>query len=313
MDGVFAYVFLAACVVIGDQVVRAVVRKRDPDSVDTKLQLPGDHEYNSLEDDPHDVGSILQAAEEGDTDAMLTISGYYTMGIGGLQDDAEAFEWCKRAVEAGDPDGLMPLATMLRYGLGTERDDSEALRLYEILAEEGDVAAMIYAAEMHERGLGTARDEATATAWLRKAERIATPRQYTRLGDVYLTGDVKPPDYAKAFDLYMKGTQCEFPALFRSRGNTKSGPDPLALIAVGRMYAQGNAVEQDQSRADDWFVRALDTRSPTAIALLAEMFRTGDCVPRDEKRAAELSEMAVMLGFVSFEDDSRPDIATKPD
>lgn len=63
-----------------------------------------------------------QAADAGNTEAMVHLGRAYHRGEGITQDDVRAYELFKRAADGGDAFGMYLLACCYQYGLGTEKD-----------------------------------------------------------------------------------------------------------------------------------------------------------------------------------------------
>jgi hypothetical protein len=290
MDLVFVVVLLAAIALVanwfrGDETVQP------QDSSSPAAQEDTDLPEQSR---PERFAQLLPAAESGDPGAMLAVAELLETGGGGApQDDARAFEWVRRAAGAANPDAHFPLAAMLRHGRGTPPDPERALEIFLRLAGEGHIEAMIAAGTMLCRGEGTAPDPETGKRWLAQAEERGGPRDLTSLADLWLAGDGIPADHARAMRLYRQAAD-QRAAYFDIYGLPQLWKaDPMAMIALGRMHALGQGTRHgpDPVRATDWYSRALGTGDSEAIATLAKMHREGDCVPRDEAKAAELDAL----------------------
>jgi hypothetical protein len=246
---------------------------------------------------PESLETLLPDAEAGDPDAMLGLASLYASGDGDVsQDYGLAFHWCKRAADAGSTDAWIPLATMYRRGRGTLRDDRQALDYYLRAAGQGRTDAMVTVGWMYARGIGTQQNQQTAREWLDKVETTGGPEDLARLGEMYLAGDGVGQDLARARQLFLQAADTR-PVYFDIYGLPNPWkPDPLAMIALGRMHALGQGVDPDQSVASDWFARAVQTGDPRAARVLAQMHRDGDCVEQDDAVASQLLKMAGLSG-----------------
>lgn len=234
-------------------------------------------------------------AAAGDTSAMLSLAANCAIEGGSEQDYEKAFQYCKEAAEDGDMDALMPLATMYHRGRGVARDDHEAFQLFLKAAELDYPEAMVSVAWMYGRGAGTVRSPEKALEWLTKAEKQGSAECLTRIADMYVSGDAIEQDYQKARGLYelAAATQPIYFSLYGFRESWK--PDPLAMIGLGRMYAKGLGVEANADTAMDWYARALQTQDPRVADVLAHMYREGDCIEKDDRKAFEMERLAVEL------------------
>ncbi len=290
MDIVFVLMLLAVMALV-DNWFRGDRTTRPPGSPSPAAQGDADLPEQSR---PEGYAQLLPAAESGDPDAMLATAELFATGDAGApQDEGQAFEWFRRAAEAGQPDARLPLANMLRHGRGTPPDPARALELLLALAREGHIEAMIAAGSMLCRGEGTPPDPEKGQRLLARAEERGGARDLTNLGDLYLAGDGINADPARAMRLYRQAAD-QRAAYFDIYGLPQLWKaDPMAMIALGRMHALGQGTRHgpDPERATDWYSRALATGDAEALGTLAKMHREGDCVPRDEAKAAELEAL----------------------
>jgi TPR repeat protein len=91
-----------------------------------------------------------RAAEQGEPEAELALSGWYLTGAEGIlpQSDQEAFLWAQRAAEKGLAKAEYALGYYFETGVGTACNLSEAKRWYLMAAEQGQKRAMARLAEL---------------------------------------------------------------------------------------------------------------------------------------------------------------------
>jgi uncharacterized protein len=273
-------------------IVVARTRRKRPKTAESVQPKTDEQPAQPVADFPCSVETHTRDAEKGDSGAMLALAGIYAAGEGVPRDYTRAFEWCRKALEAGNNDALLPMATMYRRGRGVARDDKKALDMYERAADQGQTEAMVMLGWMYGRGIGTPRNPEMATRWLARVEKNGRPEDLTRLGDMYVEGDGVPQDYVKAMQLYRLAAESREIYMDLYGLPQAAKPDSLAMIGIGRMYAQGRGVPRDDSAAMSWYAKALHTKDPVAAQVLAGMYRSGDGVPKDEDRAAELEALA---------------------
>ena len=86
---------------------------------------------------------FLDAAEQGDAQALYEVANCYFEGIGTEKNMQKAFEYSKRAALANNTDGLYSLGTCYEYGIGgAERDIDLAIAYYVQAAEYGNTPAL---------------------------------------------------------------------------------------------------------------------------------------------------------------------------
>jgi len=110
-------------------------------------------EYGSLGCEVNSRRSIAwfsRAAEQGDPEAELALSGWYLTGADGIlqQSDTEAFLWGQKAAEKGNAKAEFALGYYFETGIGTPPNLVEAKRWYLRAAEQGQKRAMARLAEL---------------------------------------------------------------------------------------------------------------------------------------------------------------------
>jgi uncharacterized protein len=99
-----------------------------------------------------------RAAEQGDPEAQLALSGWYLTGAEGVlpQSDQEAFLWAQKAAEKGLAKADFAVGYYLENGIGTASDIQEAKKWYFRAAQQGQKSAMSRLAELKKMPNGAA-------------------------------------------------------------------------------------------------------------------------------------------------------------
>ena len=99
-----------------------------------------------------------RAAEQGDPEAELALSGWYLTGAEGIlpQSDQEAFLWAQKAAEKGLAKAEFAVGYYIETGIGTASNLQEAKRWYLRAAEQGQKRAMARLAELKRMPSGSA-------------------------------------------------------------------------------------------------------------------------------------------------------------
>lgn len=111
------------------------------------------YEYGSLGcvvDPRKSIAWYSRAAEQGDAEASLALSGWYLTGAEGIlpQSDQEAFLWAQKAAEQGLAKAEFAVGYYTETGIGTNKDLAEAKKWYLRAAEQGQKRAMARLAEL---------------------------------------------------------------------------------------------------------------------------------------------------------------------
>jgi len=116
-------------------------------------------------------------------------------------------------------------------------NEQRAFALFKNLADQNKPDAIYWVAHMTELGLGTDRDPKKAIELYKKAAGQDVVPAELRLGQIYLNGDLVPPDYAQAKTYLEKAAY---------HGN------PRAAMLLGQMYRIGLGVAPDLVKAYAW-------------------------------------------------------------
>ena len=112
---------------------------------------------------------LKKKAEQGDTEAQITLGTMYLGGQEVPRDDAKAAKWFSKAAERGNAAAQGILAFMYRKGRGVSRDYAKSLKWYGKSASQNYAKAQFGLGRMHALGLGTPKDAAKAERWYRLA------------------------------------------------------------------------------------------------------------------------------------------------
>lgn len=105
------------------------------------------YEYGSLTcpvDPRRSIAWYTRAAERGDAESELALSGWYLTGSEGVlkQSDSEAYLWARRAANKGLPKAEYAVGYYSEVGIGVKQDIEEAKRWYMRAAAQGNKRAM---------------------------------------------------------------------------------------------------------------------------------------------------------------------------
>ncbi|KAJ2807657.1 hypothetical protein H4R20_001200 [Coemansia guatemalensis] len=185
----------------------------------------------------------------------------------------------KELVSLGHAPSQMTLAeSLLRRN---SRDNKrKAIELLEKAAVHMPVAAYKLG-DAYRKGSSAEGDIDAAVKWYTHAAKAGVVEGYFALGNMYSRGEGTSdgkPDYKAAFDMF------EIAAI---RGNVES------QYNVGHYYLEGKGVEKDAHLAAEYWGMAAAKRFPIALLNLGKLYAEGKEVPRNIRRGRELLNIAV--------------------
>ena len=237
-------------------------------SLPTMGQVLGDPTYDPLADDPTGIledptelmedlfkddtqgygdlsylYSLLDAANDGDADAMLELGEKYFNGDGDVaQNLSEAANWICKAAQHGNVN---------------------AAGLILMLAEEGVEYWQVLAGMMMEYGWTVDQDYAEALKLYQKAGNDANDMILRIQGKMYYKGQGVKRDYAQAFKyLYQAAT-------------LKDYPSSDAMQYLSQCYRYGHGTAKSLEKADYWLKKAQETGNDEAGQYLEEFKQKG--------------------------------------
>ena len=204
---------------------------------------------------------LEEAAKKGYTPAYIEIGELYYNGImdifgngNGIERDyAKAAYWLEKAAESGaeiTDDLCLQLGEVYRWGeYGIEADPAKSAVWYLKLAEKGDLSAMGKLASCY----FILEDKENALLWEGRAAEGGDPDEMCSLGAMY-------HDYG---DL-------ENALIWYNKAAEKN--DSFALCAIGEMYLNGEGVEKDLTKAEEYLRKSAKLGYEDAEKLLKENF-----------------------------------------
>jgi len=101
-------------------------------------------------DSRRSIAWYSKAAEQGDPEAELALSGWYLTGAENVlkQSDKEAFLWARKAANKGLAKAEYAVGYYYEYGIGVKKDLEEAKRSYLSAASQNNKRALIRLKEM---------------------------------------------------------------------------------------------------------------------------------------------------------------------
>lgn len=125
---------------------------------------------------------LRQAAELGETRAMMELGDYYLEDVNDEpRDAAEAVRWFRKAAGAGDASGMLQVGACYDLGSGVPQDDGLAASWYRKAADRGSSAGAFDLGKMYESGRGVPKDRGKACDLYRRAGGAGNAEAIARL------------------------------------------------------------------------------------------------------------------------------------
>ena len=246
----------------------------------------------------------LKSAKLGHASAQLCVADCYEND---KDDTDEAFKWYLKSALNGDTRAALYAGALLANGKKVERNLPLALMLFDRAARSGNVHALCNVGRVYEFGDETIPvDIPKAIQYYENAASMDSTRAMLNLG-VLLSGNDIYRDMEKAKQYLLRGSElgdlyCKFAlaelfylledyenALLWINEAIEEG-DLEAICTLGKWYKEGKAVPLDYSKAIELFERASLSLCDNAVEELAEMYRNGLGVEKNEEKANELMQ-----------------------
>lgn len=218
-------------------------------------------------------------AEEGNSQAQVTLGIMYDYGHGVKRDPAEALKWYIKAAEQGIPVVQHDVGVKYFQGAGVERDYLEASKWWELSANAGLADSQFNLGLLYYRGLGVEKNNERAAELFRQAAEQGNGHAQYSLAVMYAFGQGMKKDYEQAYKWFSESANQNV---------------AQAQYNLGIFYENGYGVERDMTTARQWYERAADQGLAEAKNKLAELDTAGEApVTADaEETVPEISPSA---------------------
>ena len=218
----------------------------------------------------------LEAAEEGDEDAMEAVAMVYLNGDEEVEADAEkALYWFTKLAEEENAVAAFNVGLFYAKGFGADRDLAKAAEWMEKAAEYGDDDGIV-AAEKYRQALSD----------LALAENGDADAQ-GRLAGFYM---------ALAGSLEQAGTGGDYAESLKWAKLAADNGNGDGLWALALAYEHGRGVAKNQSIALEYYEQGAEIGHASSMHSLACYYLRGDIVEQNMKMGFELIIRAALLG-----------------
>jgi TPR repeat protein len=231
---------------------------------------------------------LMKRVEAGNASAENELALRYRYGAPGVEKDRDkALEWFRKAAKDGSAKAAFNLGVAYYNGDGLPANPDEACKWFLISADAGDSAGR----EAFDRSRQEGGEQGMVACM-------------TAAADTYLRGKEHPTDYVRALDFYRQaaahryipaeerlaemydrglGVPVDKTASFQHLQRAADLGSPSASYLVARTYQA--ASNKDPKQAMKWFEKAALQQFPAAMMALGDMYRNGDGVTADIRKA----------------------------
>ena len=249
------------------------------------------------------------AAELGHVEAQFLLALCYEIGTGVEESAAEAFYWYSKAAEQGHTSAQFNLAICYEKGRGVEQNQQEAICWYRKSAEQGNQnaasALFTLGVTCYEKG-----DYTQAVQHFHTAAELGVAEAQYNLAICYARGEGVEKDLDTAITwaerAHEQGIEAADELSFKLRLEREAAKphfliaaergDANAQFALALRYADGDGVEQDQSKAVHWYQKAAEQGHAKAQFNLAVRYENGNGIERDQTKAVRWYLKAAQQG-----------------
>ncbi len=265
---------------------------------------------------------LLASGQGGNPEAQVMLGRYFREGTLFPQDLNESFKYYRAAAQQGSPEGLYQTGLMYSAGELCQRNEAAARECFRQASEQGFMPASY---EYGRRFLDSEDPEKAAHALelIKTAAEAGLPAALNLMGDYYAgksgsSGGEPGPEAVRCYNAatavtgalkyraYEKGRQeVESDEMMRPADvlwflkracleyDADAGDGQTYIFcALGLCYESGIGCEPRIEAALDLYETGRDLKDPNSTLMLAELYRKGLGVPKDLKKAEELTQEA---------------------
>jgi TPR repeat protein len=198
-------------------------------------------------------------AENGDSQAQVTLGIMYDFGHGVSKDPGKAIEWYIKAAEQGIPVVQHDVGVKYFQGQGVEQDYLKAAYWWEQSANAGLADSQFNLGLLYYRGIGLEIDYQKASSLFTSAAEQDHPHAQYSLAVMYAFGQGLDKDYEQALKWFRKA----------SAHNVAQ-----AQFNLGVFYENGYGLKEDIVTAKKWYALAANSGLAEAKSKLSELEQT---------------------------------------
>jgi TPR repeat protein len=217
-------------------------------------------------------------AEDGNSQAQITLGLMYDYGHGVEKNAAESMKWYLMAAEQGVPLVQHDIGVKYFQGQGVEQNYVEAAKWWEMSSNAGIADSQFNLGLMYYRGIGIAKDYVKAAKLFDAAAEQGHGNAQYSLAVMYAFGQSKEKNYTTALKWFNKAAEQNV---------------AQAQFNLGVFNENGYGVSKDINKAREWYQLAADQGLQEAIEKLRSLPKQQtESVVKNEPVVSELDNPA---------------------
>jgi hypothetical protein len=198
---------------------------------------------------------IRAAAEAGFARAQVVVARRAESEAENTNDYSEARGWFEKAAEQDNPEALLALTRFHDLGLGGKANPAKAFETCQRAVRAGSVVAINEVGVRYQKGLGVAADPTAAIGWFLLGAQHKLPAALVNLGNCFEVGNGVLQDFEQAGVYYAAAAKLKFgpgqyllAQLFEHGKGTKANP---VYAYVNYSFAATNGIEAAARKRDE--------------------------------------------------------------
>ena len=202
-------------------------------------------------------------ADQNDKGALFVLGAAYLYGgFEKFHNPQHGLNLLEQAEKLGSIDAAIQLGTAYLEGLVVPQNHKKAFAFFKKAALTGHAYAQHCLAKCYLLGQGTKQSDAEGVVWLEKSAQQGIAQSQFNLGKSYLDGKFTPQDIKLGLHYLNQAAE--------------QGMDE-AEVMLARLYATGDQVEQSNSKAFDFYLRAAFSNNTFALYMVGTYLLDGRC------------------------------------
>lgn len=249
------------------------------------------------------------AAQRENITAQYELGRKYSEGKDTTEDHEKGLRYLKRAADAGHVDAQYRIGTtILRFKGGADELNQEAVFWLSRAADREHVLAQLKLGDLYSRKI-KGQDYNQSFSWYRRAGENGNSNAQLRLGEMYYLGKGVEKNYENAW-LWLVEAYKQIP-LIRPNDiefmrelteDMANAGNPEAMFQLGWSYLSGSKVFQRDKNPDKgwkWLEGAAEKENADALYHLGDMYKSGEHIDQDFKKASEYFHKAARQGHAN--------------
>ena len=273
---------------------------------DAQLSLGREYLFGKIvnKDPQKALKYIKKSAEQGNSIAQFFLGSVYLGKLGIEKNYDEAVKWFKKSAEQGDENGMLGLAGMYLYGLSVPKDIKRAIILLEKASDKGSSESSKQLGDMYNKGLGVAKDQQKAQSYYKK---VKEQKEQEKRKLIQQAREFEKKWKKTNQNSYNNQTTEEIHIDIKKIEKLAENGDSNAQFFVGRAYLLGKDVNKDTQKALKFLKKSSEQGNSTSQVVLATAYlgKIGIKENYDEavkwfKKSAEQGDKNGMMGLAGM-------------